>query len=151
MKKKIISIILILLAIVLIIVGLVLGYDKDTEVNPPEPEEGYIGEAENYMEIGSESLKEDQVFDNIKYTQNHLSTTSNTYATFTSVIYNQTGQDLAHQHLEIDFYDASKQLLGTMDSTIEKVANGESTMIYGIIEVDLSTADSFIVRLVEEE
>ena len=150
MKDKIVGIILIVLALGLIVFGAIMGYDKDTTVEK-EPVSGYVGESEDYTEIGAQSLKEDQVFDNIKYTQNHLSTTdASSYASFTSVIYNETDQTITHQHLEIDFYDATGKLLGTMESSIEDLAAGASTVIYGIAEYDFSTAETFTVRQVTE-
>lgn len=151
MKNKIIGVILITISLLLIIVGAIFGFDKDKNVEKEKPYEGYIGKAENYSEIGSKNLKEEQIFDNIKYTQNHLSTTSATsYASFTSVIYNETGQVITDQHIEIDFYNAETKLLGTIESSIENLGVGESTVIYGIVETDLSTSNSFVVRQVAE-
>lgn len=150
-NKTIISVILIVVAISLIIGGAILGYDKNTKVdkNKNKPKEPVIDE--NYHDLGSASLKEDQVFNNIKYTQNHLSTTDDeSYASFTSVIYNETGADISHKHLEIDFYDASGKLLGTMPSSIESLKQGESTVIFGISEGNFTTANSFNVREVNE-
>lgn len=150
MKRKIIIAVLILCGFTLIIGGAVLGYDKNVSTNNknPKPEEPEI--AEDYHELGSASLKEEQVFNNIKYTQNHLSTTDESYASFTSVIFNETGTDISHKHLQIEFYDTSGKLIGTMESEIDSLKNGESTVIFGIETGDFSTANSFKVSEVEE-
>ena len=146
-KTKIITILAAIIGIILLIVGVVLVYDKDTEVKPQKDNEEQRVHPD-YHELGPQSLKEDQTFDNIKYTQNHLSTTSNTYATFTSVIFNETGQDIISQKLEIDFYDINNNLVATMSSSIENLKVNESTVIYAIVEKDLSAAYTFIVRKV---
>lgn len=148
MKKKTIGITLgVILGAGLIIGGAVLGYNKDTKVAPEEERTGYIGKAENYREIGAVELKEDQIFNNIKYTKNHLSTTDpEHYATFTSVVYNETGENISHKQIKLDFYDINGQLVGTMDSEIEALKPNESTMIFGIAELDFTEAYSFNVR-----
>lgn len=146
-KTKIITIIAAIIGIILLVVGVILVYDKDTEVKPPKDNEEQQVHPD-YHELGPQSLKEDQTFDNIKYTQNHLSTTSNAYATFTSVIFNETGVDIISQKLEIDFYDINNNLVATMNSSIENLKVNESTVIYAIVEKDLSPAHTFKVRKV---
>lgn len=146
MKKKIVIVLILILGITLLIGGAILLYDKDTEVKPPVSEEPEVHP--DYHELGPQSLKEDQTFDNIKYTQNHLSTTSNTYATFTSIVFNETTADIINQKIEIDFYDINNNLVATMTSSIENLKVGESTVIYGIVEKDLSTSHTFKVRKV---
>ncbi len=139
MKNKKITTIIIVMALALILIGVILVYNK---------EKNHTLEIDkDYRDLSTESLKEDQVFNNIKYTQNHLSTTDSTnYATFTSVVFNETGVDIKDKHLEIDFFDDSGKLLGTMESTIEMLKQGESTVIFGIIMQDISTATNFKVR-----
>lgn len=152
-KANIFVIIVLILGIGLIAAGMFVKVDKKGEEKDPlENKEGYIyGDKyiDDYKEIGSKALTEDQIFDKIKYTQNHLSTTSDEFATFTSVIYNQTGENIKLQKLEIDFYDAEKKLIATMPSEIENLAPDASTMIFGIVEKNLTKADSFIVRQVQ--
>ena len=147
-KTKIITIIAAIIGTVLLVVGVILVYDKDTEVKPPKDNDEQQVHPD-YHELGPQSLKEDQIFDNIKYTQNHLSTTSNTYATFTSVVFNETGADIISQNLEIDFYDINNNLVATMTSSIENLNVNESTVIYAIVERDLSAAYTFKVRKVD--
>lgn len=147
-KTKIITIIAAIIGTVLLVVGVILVYDKDIEVKPPKGNDEQQVHPD-YHELGPQSLKEDQIFDNIKYTQNHLSTTSNTYATFTSVVFNETGADIISQNLEIDFYDINNNLVATMTSSIENLKVNESTVIYAIVERDLSAAYTFKVRKVD--
>lgn len=146
-KTKIITIIAAIIGVILLVVGVILVYDKDTEVKPPKDNDVQQVHPD-YHELGPQSLKEEQTFDNIKYTQNHLSTTSNTYATFTSVVFNETTEDIISQKIEIDFYDINSNLIATMTSSIENLKVGESTVIYAIVEKDLSAANTFIVRKV---
>lgn len=146
-KRTLITTLIIVLGIILLVLGVILGYDKDVEVKPPKDNDEQQVHPD-YHELGPQSLKNDQVFDNIKYTQNHLSTTSNTYATFTSVVFNETGVDIIRQTIEIDFYDINNNLIATMVSTIENLKVNESTVIYAIVEKDLSTANTFKVRKV---
>lgn len=153
-KQNILAIFLILLGVGLIATGAVISYSGDEK--KPVKEEGQKEEQpvqdENYKDLGAASLKEDQVFNNIKYTQNHLSTTdAESYATFTSVIFNNTGIDIAHKDLEIDFYDTSGNKIGTMESSFDSLPSGGSTMIFGIAELNLSAASSFNVREVVKE
>lgn len=143
-KTKIIELLLVISAIILMVVGVILGYDKEPVKNKSEKEEVEVHP--DYHEIGSKSLKEEQVFDNIKYTENHLSTTSNSYATFTSVVYNETKSKITFQKIEIDFYNKEGEFITTMQSEIENVDVGKSTVIFGIVEQDLSLAHAFKVR-----
>ena len=148
-NKKIRSLLLVLGALILIVVGVIFGYDKDANNKPSKESSDQTQEVHpDYHELGPQSLKEDQIFDNIKYTQNHLSSTSNTYATFTSVVFNQTEETITMQKLEIDFYDEDGKLLATMESEIELLKVGESTVIYGIVEENLTKAHTFKVRKV---
>lgn len=146
-KTKIMTIVAAIIGLALLIAGVILVYDKDVEVKPPKEEEQEVHP--DYHELGPQSLKEDQTFDNIKYTQNHLSSTSNTYATFTSIVFNETGEKILSQKIEIDFYDVNNNLIATMSSTIENLNAGESTVIYAIVEKDLTSANTFKVRKVD--
>lgn len=149
MKNKTIGTILIVLSIALMIIGTVLLYDNKT--TPKKEEKPETTKDPNYTEIGAASLKEDQIFNNIKYTQNHLSTTEKTsYATFTSVVYNETNQRIEHQKIAIDFFDANASLIGTMESEINGVESGQSTVIFAVATTDLSIATSFKVRQIAE-
>lgn len=152
MKNKIIGATLIIVAALCLIVGgAVLSYNKNTKVKKPIEEEGYISEAEGYRDLGAASLKDDRTFNGVKYTQNHLSTTNpSEHTSFTSVVFNETGAMITDKHIEIDFYDTNGSLVGTMESEIESLKPGESTVIFGIVMQDLSTASSFKVRDVNE-
>lgn len=153
MKKKNISwLLFIFLGIVLIGIGIGIDYKKVPEKDPLEDETGNIYGDEyhkDYKELGPQSLKDDQIFDNIKYTQNHLSSTSTEYATFTSIVFNQTGEKIIKQKIEIDFYDLENNLIATMPSVIENLAPDASTVIFAIVEKNLTTANTFKVRQVQ--
>lgn len=153
MKKKNLSwILFILLGVILIGVGIGIDYKKVPEKDPLENKKGNIyGDEyhEDYKELGPQSLKEEQIFDNIKYTENHLSSTSNEYATFTSIIFNKTGTKITKQKIEIDFYDTENNLIATMPSVIENLDSEASTIIFAVVEKDLTKANTFKVRQVQ--
>lgn len=147
MKKK--STLLIIITVLLIVIGIIWLIVSQT-TNSKEDDstnETTSDTVENYQELGSATLAEDKVFDGIKYTRNHLSTTDDSYATFTSVVFNETGQDIVDQPITIVFLDQTGSVLGEMTSEIENVKANESTMIYGIIEQDMSAAYDFKVEM----
>ena len=146
-NKVIIVIIMVVVALCLIIGGIVLTNNKSTKPQKEKKPTSDVREVEGYRESESKSLKEDQTFNGIKYTQNHLSTANwGQSSSFTSVVFNETGIATTNKHIEIDFYDANENLIGTIESEIEPLKPSESTIIFGVVMQDLSAANSFKVR-----
>lgn len=148
MKKK--YVIISIIAGLLIVVGilwLIVFRIEDDSLKEESFKESNADTVENYQELGSERLEEDKIFDEIKYTRNHLSTTDDSYATFTSVIFNETDHDILHQDITIIFLNQVGDSLGEMESVIENVKVGESTVIYGIIEKNMTDAYDFRVEM----
>lgn len=137
-----IAVLLIVIGIIWLIASRTTSSKEDDSVREPTSDT-----VENYQELGSATLAEDKVFDGIKYTRNHLSTTDDSYATFTSVVFNETEKDIIDQPITIVFLDQNGAVLGEMTSEIENVKAKESTVIYGIIEQDMSAAYDFKVEM----
>ena len=150
MKNRSLSFVLIIiLGVILILVGFCMDYKNVSQVEIQKENTESVEVHKDYKELGPQSLKDDQIFDSIKYTQNHLSTTSNEYASFTSVVFNQTGSKIMFQKLEIDFYDVNNNLIATMPSEIENLDPGASMVIFAVVEKDLTKANTFKVRQVQ--
>ena len=149
--------VLMIIGILLIVSGfvcIIVLQNKDTKEKPNQTEELEKVEdddklVENYREIGDTNITTEKNFAQLKYTENHLSSTRDNFATFTSVVYNESTRDIDHGHIEIEFTDKLGKILGTMDVVIHQLKVGESTVIFGSLENDLTKAYDFNVKFVE--